>query len=224
MNLAELHITSAFIAGLFGSLHCVAMCGGIATALGISADSKNSKLMAFLYQLGRITSYALAGAVVAYLGSQISEQSDSQLFKTGLRLVSVLFMTGLGLYLAGWFPRFAQIERIGLPIWRKISPISRRLLPLKKRRHALTLGLLWGWLPCGLVYSILLWSISAPNVASGAAVMLAFGLGTVPAMFAMSLGANQILVVLSQPMVRRIAGITVLSLAIYSLASYMKWL
>ena len=224
MNLAELQIASAFIAGVFGSLHCVAMCGGIATALGISADSSKSRLMAFLYQVGRISSYAIAGAIVAFLGSQLSEHSDSQLFKTGLRIVSVLFMTGLGLYLAGWFPRFAQIERIGLPIWRKISPISQKLLPLKKNWHALMLGLLWGWLPCGLVYSILLWSMSAPNVASGALVMVAFGLGTFPAMFAMSLGANQLLVVLSQPVIRRIAGITVLLLALYSLASYMKWL
>ncbi len=222
MNLAELQLVSAFIAGLFGSLHCVAMCGGIATALGMSSDSANSRLLALLYQIGRIITYAIAGAMVALVGSQLSQQSDSELYRTVVGLLSVIFMIGLGLYLAGWFPGFAKIERIGLPIWRKISPITRQFLPLRKPAHALTLGFLWGWLPCGLVYSILLWSMSAADPMSGALVMVAFGLGTLPAMFTMSLGANHLLVYLSQPLIRRIAGSVVLMLALYSLVSYLK--
>ena len=224
MILSEVHIVSAFIAGVFGSLHCVAMCGGIATALGVSSSDTKSKQMAFLYQLGRITSYAIAGGLVAFLGTQILPQSNSMHVAMILRILSVVFMVGLGLYLAGWFPKFAHIERLGLPIWRKISPLSKRLLPVKNSGQAIALGFLWGWLPCGLVYSILLWSVSAPNTLSGALIMISFGLGTLPAMFLMALGANQLLVYISQPVVRKIAGLCVIALAFYSLATFLKWL
>ena len=217
MILTEAHLLSALIAGIFGSLHCVAMCGGIATALGVSTSGKHSKLLSLAYQLGRITSYAIAGALVAFLGTQLV--SEDRTIAMGLRLVSILFMVGLGLYLAGWFPKFAHIERLGLPIWRKISPLSKRLLPIKSVWQAIALGFLWGWLPCGLVYSILLWSVSAPDALSGALVMVSFGIGTLPAMFLMSLGANQLLVYMSQPIIRKIAGVVVISLAGYSFAS-----
>ncbi|MEL0067516.1 MAG: sulfite exporter TauE/SafE family protein [Gammaproteobacteria bacterium] len=219
MTLTEAHLLSALIAGIFGSLHCVAMCGGIATALGVSSSGKHSKLLSLSYQLGRITSYAIAGALVAFLGTQLV--SEDRTIAMGLRLVSILFMVGLGLYLAGCFPKFAHIERLGLPIWRKISPLSKRLLPIKSVWQAVALGFLWGWLPCGLVYSILLWSVSAPDALSGALVMVSFGIGTLPAMFLMSLGANQLLVYMSQPVIRKIAGMVVISLAGYSFASMM---
>lgn len=222
MVLSEAYLLSALVAGIFGSLHCVAMCGGIATALGVSASDAKSKQMSLLYQVGRISSYAIAGALVAFIGSQVID--NSKMITMVLRVVSVVFMIGLGLYLAGWFPKFAHIERIGLPIWRKISPLSKKLLPIRSSWQAIALGFLWGWLPCGLVYSILLWSVSAPGPASGALIMVSFGLGTLPAMFLMALGANQLLVYISQPVVRKIAGIIVMSLAIYSLATFMGWL
>ena len=215
----ELQLFGALSAGLFGSIHCVAMCGGISTALGVSTQGNHKSLLSLVFQLGRLISYALAGAAVAYLGVQLTMETSNDWISNGLRLLSVLFMVSLGLYLAGWFPKFAHIERIGLPVWRRISPISKKLIPVKSIWQALPLGFIWGWIPCGLVYSVLIWSIAAPSPLWGGLIMLSFGLGTLPAMFAMALGGSQLLMYLSQPIIRRVLGIIVILLALYALLS-----
>ena len=183
MNIETLLI-SAFTAGLLGSLHCVGMCGGIASALGMSLKKSTSNTFnaALFFQIGRISSYCVAGYIVGTFG-EIFAQSDSlKGFSLFLRFFSAIFMIGLGLYFAGLFPYFTMIEKMGVPLWKKISPLSKHFLPVKHLHQAYGLGFLWGWIPCGLTYSILLWAVSAGSAIEGGMLMLAFGLGTIPAM------------------------------------------
>ena len=217
----ELQLLSALTAGIFGSLHCVGMCGGISSALGLSIGKDTKSLLSLSYQIGRITSYAIAGLLVAFLGAQLSQAGEYKAIAMTFKLLSVLFMAALGLYLAGWFPGFAHIERLGLPLWRRIAPIGKRFMPVKSFHQAFFIGMLWGWLPCGLVYSILLWSATAPSAEWGALIMVAFGLGTLPAMFAFALGGSQVMAVMSQPLLRKVLGSIIVLLALYALFGQM---
>ncbi len=212
-------LLSALTAGLLGSLHCAGMCGGIATALGMglkeSSASGKPFIAALFYQLGRISSYAVAGLIAGSVGDIIT-QSDSLKFVTiYLRLFSAIFMVGLGIYLAGWFPTFSMIEKVGSPIWKKISPVSKHLLPVKYSHQAYALGFLWGWIPCGLTYSILLWSIASGSAIEGGLLMLAFGLGTLPAMLPITLGAGKVHRLVKQVAIRIIAGVLIAAAGLY---------
>ncbi len=212
-------LLSALTAGLLGSLHCAGMCGGIATALGMglkeSSASGKPLVAALFYQLGRISSYVVAGLIAGSVGD-ILTQSDSLKFVTMyLRLFSAVFMIGLGLYLAGWFPVFSMIEKVGSPIWKKISPVSKHFLPVKYSHQAYALGFLWGWIPCGLTYSILLWSIASGGAIEGGLLMLAFGLGTLPAMMPITLGAGKVHRLVKQVAVRIVAGVLIVVAGLY---------
>jgi sulfite exporter TauE/SafE len=217
----EVLLFSAFMAGVFGSLHCVGMCGGISSALGLSIGTEKKGLLSLTYQLGRIVSYAIAGTLVAYLGTQLSQAGEFKPVAMTFKIISVVFMASLGLYLAGWFPKFAQIERIGLPLWKRIAPLGKRFMPVKSIHQAFVIGMLWGWIPCGLVYSILLWSVTAPSAEWGALIMVAFGLGTLPAMFAFALGGSQVMAVMSQPALRKVMGVLIILIALYGLVGHM---
>ncbi|HEB67020.1 MAG TPA: sulfite exporter TauE/SafE family protein [Gammaproteobacteria bacterium] len=183
----ELTLFSVFVVGLFSTLHCLGMCGGIIGALTFSlpADVRADRwrLGAYVaaYNTGRIASYAVAGALAGGLGSGLVTGLGSETGRLVLLLLATAFMVGIGLYLAGWFPRFAAIERIGKPLWRRLEPLGQRLLPVNSPWQALLFGAVWGWLPCGLVYSVLLWAITAGGALPGALFMLAFGVGTLPA-------------------------------------------
>jgi hypothetical protein len=181
----EITYISAFFVGLFSTLHCVGMCGGIIGALTFSLPEpvRNNRwrLIPYVsaYNLGRITSYSLAGALAGSLGDSligIAPQYGHLL----LQLFAAVLMTGIGLYIAGWFPAFAKIEHLGKPIWKKLEPLSQKLIPVKSPSHAYLFGLVWGWLPCGLVYTALIWSSTASSAKEGALLMLAFGAGTLP--------------------------------------------
>jgi len=207
-------LSTAFATGLLGSLHCVGMCGGIASALGMSQTIKPNQ-HAFIYQMGRISSYAIAGAIAGSLGQVATQGMWLKEFSIVIRIISALFVVGLGLYIAGWFPYFSKIERIGLPIWKKISPLSKKLVPVKNGYQAYILGGLWGWLPCGLTYSMLLWAISATSVINAALVMIVFGLGTLPAMLSVTLGSGKISTIVAKPIVRKIAGLVMIMMGAY---------
>lgn len=112
----------------------------------------------------------------------------------------------MGLYLAGWWNLLSHVERAGGVVWRRLEPLGRGLLPIRSARHAFVLGLLWGWLPCGLVYSALVWTVASGGALQGASLMLAFGLGTLPNLMLMGVAAAQLNRWTRQPLVRRIAG------------------
>lgn len=197
--LTQASMAAMFVAGLLGSVHCVGMCGGIVGALtaGIDPARRQSgwRMLPFqsAYNLGRITSYMVAGAIAGAVGQgTLGILVPHKTVFVG-HLVSAGFLIAMGLYLAGWWRGLAILERLGSKIWIRIEPFGRRLLPVRTPRGALVLGLLWGWLPCGLVYSALAWSFASGGAGQGALVMLAFGAGTLPTLLAMG-GAGSWLV------------------------------
>ncbi len=181
----------ALMIGLVGSGHCMGMCGGIASLLSMGAPhTRTSPLIPLLYNFGRLLSYVLLGAVVGGTISGLSELSGVAHSLAWLRLVAAIFMILVALYVAKWWQGLLAIEKLGQSIWKFISPAGKRLLPLKNPVHALPFGFIWGWLPCGLVYSALTWSAVSGSTVNGGLIMLAFGVGTLPSMLAISYGAS----------------------------------
>ena len=211
----EITFISAFFVGLFSTVHCLGMCGGIIGALTFSLPEhiRNNRwhLIPYVsaYNVGRITSYCLAGALVGGLGDNILGLLPSYGHLV-LQLFASILMIGIGLYLAGWFPAFIKIEHIGKPIWKRLEPISQKLIPVKNPAHAYLFGLVWGWLPCGLVYSVLILALASMSAFEGGLLLLCFGLGTLPNLMAMGLFATSLKRFFYQDWVRIMAGILVM--------------
>lgn len=182
-------LIAAFAVGFMGSLHCIGMCGGISSALSTTIDPKQAsrpiRQLSYLtlFNVGRIISYGCAGALVGYAGANIYNHLSPQ-GPSYLRIFAGVMMILLGLYISGWWRVLNKLERLGAKLWKRISPITRRFIPVDNPLKAICLGWFWGWLPCGLVYSALAWSLGAGSATSGALMMVYFGLGTIPAMVA----------------------------------------
>lgn len=193
----ELYLSypSAFLIGLLGSTHCLGMCGGISASLSMalpvgSGFRFRQSLMLLAFNFGRIASYAVIAAGVALLSTSAADQW-AQLGWL-LRTIAGLLLIMMGLSMAQWWQGIRYVERIGAPVWAKLSPFTRRLLPVRHSGQALALGVLWGWLPCGLIYSTLGWAALQPTVGSAALTMMFFGLGTLPSMLATGYAAGWI--------------------------------
>ena len=220
----ETQFLSALLVGLLGGVHCAGMCGGIVGALTFSlSDDMKRDLPAALpfhlaYSIGRIGSYALAGGLMAGLGATLTSMEEMDAVRQGLRLAAAGFMIALGLYLAGWWNGLARVETLGgALVWRRLEPLGRRFIPVRTPLQALAVGAVWGWLPCGLVYTVLLWTLAMESAAAGAWVMLGFGIGTLPNLLAMGLFASAMAAWLRSLWLRRFAGITVIGFGIYNL-------
>lgn len=186
---------AAFVIGLMGAGHCLGMCGGVAAALtlGMPGQQQTSRWPYLLcYNTGRLISYGIAGAIIGGAFAGIASLSGYSTALVSLRLFAAIMMILLALYIGQWWQGLTRIERVGQSLWRYISPTAKSLLPLKSPTAALPFGMLWGWLPCGLVYSTLSWAAVSGSAVSGAGVMLAFGLGTLPAMIAVGTMAHQL--------------------------------
>lgn len=211
----------AFLTGLFGGVHCFGMCGGIVGALTLGtseSDKKTSPIIISLgYNIGRLSGYIVAGAIVGFLGSSLVDLTGIQTAKQVLAVIASLFMIALGLYLAGLWNGLAKIESIGSVLWKRIQPLTQRFIPVKNFQQAVPLGFLWGWLPCGLVYTALIWTLTAGGAIEGALIMLAFGLGTLPNLLAMGVIAVRLSKWVRNPKVRLIAGGLVVLMGIYML-------
>jgi sulfite exporter TauE/SafE len=223
MMLEGVGLVAAALVGLLGGVHCVGMCGGIVGALSFSLapQTRASRLHSFSchlgYNLGRILSYTIAGALAGGIGwfaSGLGEVRSAQLV---LQVFAGLMMVALGLYLSGWWLGLTRLERAGAVLWRRVEPLGRRWLPVRNAAGAMRLGLLWGWLPCGLVYSVLVWSIATGNAAQGAALMFAFGLGTLPNLLAAGLFADLLVDVARRRWVRIAAGLSVAGFGAWTL-------
>jgi len=146
----DLTLLAPVLIGLAASVHCIGMCGGIIGALSLSLPPEvraNKPLLltyTVSYSLGRIASYALAGALVGSLGQGLFGTLSPAYGHTLLRVFAALLLIGMGFYLAGWFSRFAQLEKIGVPLWRRIEPLGQRLLPVRSPLRAMAFGLIWG--------------------------------------------------------------------------------
>ena len=219
----EISWLTAFLAGLLGSVHCLGMCGGISGALtlGLPQPVRRSyvRLLPYLlaYNSGRITSYIMAGAFLGLVGSQMVHVVTPHTALTIGRIFSGLFMLALGLYIGGWWTGLMGLEKFGAKFWRYMEPLGRGLLPPKGLLQALGLGWVWGWLPCGLVYSALAWSLVSGSALEGARIMLAFGLGTLPMLLAMGTAARWLKQVTRMQRVRQAAGVVILFFGLYML-------
>jgi sulfite exporter TauE/SafE len=218
----DVSLVSAFLVGLMGGVHCVGMCGGIAGVLALGLAEQQARgavrwLYLLAYNAGRILSYTVAGALLGGLGWLAANWSGLHVLQQGLQLLAALFMIALGLYLGGWWFGLVQLERAGGLLWKRLEPLGRRVLPVRTPSQAFTLGLVWGWLPCGLVYSVLVWSISMGSPLYGAALLFSFGLGTLPTLLAMGAAAATITARVRNPATRRIAGLLVIGFGLYSL-------
>lgn len=210
----------ALMMGLFSALHCFSMCGSIIGTLTLSLKpairEQKAQLFPFVlsYNLGRISSYALAGLLAGVLHHVLSLPFGEGHGHRFLQIVSALVMAGAGLHIAGWFSRFAYIEKAGAQVWKRIEPYGRRLLPVQTIRQAFVFGMVWGWLPCGLVYASLALAATTGDVARSAFTMLAFGLGTLPAVVGVGIMTNWMVRLSRVRRFRAIAGITMIILAV----------
>lgn len=204
-----------FLVGLLGGTHCVGMCGGIVGALAVGGPAKWRMHLA--YNAGRIASYALAGAIAGALGAASLGLEGQVPARLALYLLANLMLIALGLYLLGVTRALAFTERAGQALWRRIQPLTRRFLPATTIRQAFPLGLLWGWLPCGLVYSALASALSAGSAGRGAALMLAFGLGTLPNLLLAGILLSRLNEFVRRPVVRTLSGLLILGFGIYGL-------
>jgi sulfite exporter TauE/SafE len=218
-----LSATAAFLIGLLGSVHCIGMCGGIVGALtmGLPVATRRSSagMLAYLlaYNIGRITSYAVAGALAGVAGSSVYGLVSSGTAMRYSHWITGAFMLALGVYLMGWTRILAPIERAGARLWRHMEPLGRRLLPVRHPGQALGLGLVWGWLPCGLVYSALVWALAAGDALRGAQVMVAFGLGTLPMLLSLGAAARWLGDRVRRPWVRQGAGALIVAFGLATL-------
>jgi sulfite exporter TauE/SafE len=181
----EIALSAAFLGGLAGGLHCAGMCGGIVRVLcaGPQAGGPAPRLSHLLaYNGGRIASYCVAGALAGAVGEAGLLTRAAPMLQPLMYFLASLMLVALGAYLTGLAPVVARIEGAGAWLWRRLQPLTGRLLPVTSVARATGLGALWGWLPCGMVYAVLLTALALGSAWQGAALMLAFGLGTLPNM------------------------------------------
>lgn len=182
--MSEPGFLSALALGLAGAGHCLGMCGGIAAALNLGGHRSLGITLA--YHGGRILSYSLLGGLLGWLAGSI----DFTTWALALRYLAGFLLIGMGLYIGNWWLGMQVLERAGAKLWQPVQQFSSRFLPVTHPLQGLALGLCWGLMPCGLIYSSLAWSATAQSALGSASLMFVFGLGTLPAMVATSLGAD----------------------------------
>lgn len=204
-----------FLVGLLGGTHCVGMCGGIVGALSMGGPPRFSLHLS--YNAGRILSYVAAGAIAGALGGLTTTLSDQLPLRIALYVLANLMLIALGFYLMGLTRALAFTERLGQSLWKRIQPATRRFLPARTPAQAFPLGLLWGWLPCGLVYSALATALTAGSAGRGALLMLAFGLGTLPNLLLAGFLLARLRDWVQQRAVRIAAGLLVAAFGVWGL-------
>lgn len=224
-------LLAAFIAGLFGSVHCIGMCGGIVGLVNrAQSEADPGQTSSFLRTLpywlisnaGRIGSYMIAGAIAGMLGSAaVGVFRPEHVQNIGLML-SGGFLVMLGLYLAGWWQGLVKLEKLGGGLWKHIQPRLSRQLSRRGWRRSLAVGLMWGWLPCGLVYSMLVWSMTIATPLGGASIMLAFGLGTLPMLIGLAAVADRLETFRQNRRVRQVLGTLIILFGLLTLLGVVR--
>lgn len=212
---------AVFLIGLLGGTHCVGMCGGIVSALTVQMPGQKRREwpLHLAYNIGRITSYTAAGAAMGAIGTVGMLFNDLLPIQMGLYVAANLMLVALGLYLTGFTRALAPVERMGQHLWSRIQPLTRRFLPARTVAQALPLGMLWGFLPCGLVYSVLATALVTGAAERGAGLMLAFGLGTLPNLMLAGMLLKRLRDVVRNQAVRTGSGLVVLGFGVYGLVT-----
>lgn len=209
---------AVFLVGLLGGTHCMAMCGGIVGALtaGLPSGRPHWPLQ-LAYNFGRISGYATAGAVLGAVGSAGLLLEGALPVQMTLYVLANLMLVALGLYLVGVPQGLTFLERGGQKIWARIQPLTRRFLPATTVARAYPLGLVWGFLPCGMVYSVLSMTLLTGSALRGAGLMLAFGLGTLPNLLLAGFLLKRFRDVVQGRPVRLASGLLVLGFGVWGL-------
>lgn len=213
----ELALVSAFLLGLASSTHCLGMCGGIAAAFGLVSDKRTAtarlaRLMA--YNTGRITTYVLLGVLVGVFTAQLHGIPALSLV---LRILAGAMLVAMACYVGQWWMGLTHLEQWGQRLWRRVQPLGNRLMPLQTIRAAYVFGVLWGMLPCGLVYSMLVWVAGRGHPMESGLLMLAFGLGTLPALVLTGMAAQQFKSVLQAQQVRQGMAVLLLVFGVWTI-------
>lgn len=215
-----LFLLAALLAGVAGAGHCAGMCGGIAGALAHAIPARQRSFSLTLgYSAGRLGSYTLLGALAGLFAALLSPR-DTGMAMLVMRVLTGLVLLAMALHLLGVSRWMQSLEAVGARLWQKLAPLARRLLPVTTLPRALALGALWGLLPCGLVYGALLYAATAGSAPGGALVMLAFGLGTLPAVLGLGLAGRWL--AQHARTLRRGSGLLLLVVALWTLLS--TWL
>lgn len=216
--MTDFSIIAVFFVGLLSGVHCLGMCGSLVGILTGQLPRQGARWPYHLaYSAGRIASYTLAGALAGSVGQAGMLLRDVLPIQHLLFALSSLMLIALGLYLAGIWGFVRRIESLGRALWQRIQPLTRGFFPVTTPLRAFLLGTLWGWLPCGLVYSVLITALASGHASSGALVMLAFGLGTLPNLLAIGLFWESLKRRVQSTQVRRIAGLLVVCFGVYGL-------
>ncbi len=207
---------TALSLGLLGGAHCLGMCGGIMGALtmaiGPQEYTKKLCIMA-AYNVGRISSYLLIAVIFSWFANTLTDY-----FLLGfMRFVAGILLIFMGLYLANWWRGLVALERVGAVVWQYIQPWGKSLLPVKYSWQALLLGCIWGWLPCGLVYTALAYASTSSTLTQAAVTMLGFGLGTLPAVVAGGLMAERFSRWVKHTWLRRSFGVLIIVFGLWTL-------
>ncbi len=211
---------SAFIVGLMGAGHCLGMCGGIVAALSFAvpdASSFRRFIIILTYNLGRIISYVLLGVFVGAVGLGADEALSQVTTTPLLRVFAGVMLILMGLYITGWWKALGTLEKLGAGVWGIIQPIGGKMLPVKSFSAAFSLGVLWGWLPCGLVYSALALALSQADPWASASVMLGFGCGTLPAVVIGGVAGEKFKAYLQLKALRIVMGLSVVLFGVWTL-------
>jgi len=228
---AAISLSAAFATGVLGSVHCFAMCGGLAGALGMRARSMGQTPAhafgsALVTQIGRIGSYTIVGAVAGAAGTVLAFMMDWLHLVAIMRVMAGVLLLAIALRIAFAWNLFAWLERAGGRLWSrylsKVAPAHAMSVQSGGLGQSLMLGAVWGWLPCGLVYSMVLFAAFAGNWLQGALIMLAFGAGTLPSMLSSSLLAAQLARLLKTPGVRWLAAAALALFGIWTIVSAVQ--
>jgi len=218
-------LVTAFLAGLLGSGHCFGMCGGIAGSLGALSGGGTSKRAlikpAVQFNLGRLLGYAILGAIAAGVIGAVGEIVSLKNYARWFRMVTALMVLVIGAsFIIDW-RGLAILEKGGAGIWKRIMPLATRISQRNDWLGRTGLGICWGFLPCGLVYTVLMTAASTANALTGALTMFAFGVGTAPAMMGLTVAAPALGTFLSDRLVRRIVGFSLIVLAIWMVIPFL---
>lgn len=216
---------TAFSIGFLGSLHCLGMCGGISGALAMGMKSNNNSRQLILYNLcfnlGRVSTYALLGVVAGIFGVLLYK-ALGPVGGLVFRSISGIILILLGLHLCGIKSGLGHLEKVGARFWGLLNPLVKKLIPTTSAWKAYIVGLFWGGLPCGLVYSTLIYAITQGAWNVSALLMVCFGLGTIPAMFSTTLLFRKGVIHFSPKSLNRIGGCLIIIFGIWTLFAACK--
>lgn len=221
MPLDWLAMGAALLTGLMGGVHCAAMCGGIATGFSAMGGSRGW-WAAMQPNLGRVGGYVLAGAVAGGVGGGILAVARSPWLAIGARMLVGAVLVVAALRLLDRSGRLGFLGRPGTALWQRLRALQRPLLPANTAARRITLGMLWGWMPCGLSATMLAAAWLQADARNGALTMAAFGLGTLPLMVSLTWSGARVGRWLQEPHLRRLAGGLVLAAGLLTMAS--PWL